>query len=568
MTITDAQSNTPRFKGKALPEGSGPVNILDVDYLHVKTADGGDLYLTKYGLPFIDNLHPDNWHEKSWFEQNREKLVGTSTVYKVPTRTVNGRNVNLVVKWCRVGEDVPMDTLTLNKFIEAEFNSPYEEFSLLLEMRDHSYPRVIRTHRPLGIYVPAQRMKLWQTGRSTTKIAQKKAKHRDVELDIYRQYILIYEWIEGVSAVEAYHRLIPDREARRQELEKLTYRVIDELAGKGYRVLDMKPEHIIVRFRPDGTLLKRHDGRLRYALVDFELLDRTPEYEKEVKARRRASYLTRQRDRFHAPREKKFPEHLRPATIMGVDYVYGHTESTQGSLWVVGNDPGLFDYFQPERWRRTKRQKISQTNEVYYTKTKDNIHLVWKVSKVGEMPDFDTNDERGRRIVEFGYNSPFEEFALAAEFIRRGIPGVYPRAVYMTGQESGADDYIADGRRYESHIQILGPEGEPVLRADHLYITIWGYWNGLDELLATRDGEYVKGINLLEASAKGAVGEEVFKDLLRRQGGRLEAAGFEDLNLKADHLLLSLMPSGDYVRDAEALPEVRHCNFELMKRRK
>ena len=184
------------------------------------------------------------------------------------------------------------------------------------------------------------------------------------------------------------------------------------------------------------------------------------------------------------------------------------------------------------------------------------------------MPDFDTNDERGRRIVEFGYNSPFEEFALAAEFIRRGIPGVYPRAVYMTGQESGADDYIADGRRYESHIQILGPEGEPVLRADHLYITVWGYWNGLDELLATRDGEYVKGINLLEASAKGAVGEDVFKELLRRQGGRLETAGFEDLNLKADHLLLSLMPSGDYVRDAEALPEVRHCNFELMKRRK
>ena len=44
--------------------------------------------------------------------------------------------------------------------------------------------------------------------------------------------------------MEAYHRLIPDREARRQELEKLTYKVIDELAGKGYRVLDMKPEHI------------------------------------------------------------------------------------------------------------------------------------------------------------------------------------------------------------------------------------------------------------------------------------------------------------------------------------
>ena len=565
--MDDAQSNNRPPDGKSRPGGSGAVNILDVEYLHVKTGDGGDLYLTKYGLPFLENLLPDNWLEKTWFEQNREKLVGTSTVYRVPTRTVNGRNINLVVKWCRVGEDVPLDTLTLNKFIEAEFNSPYEEFSLLLEMREQSFPQVVRTHRPLGIYVPAQRMKLWQTGRSTTKIAQKKAKHRDVELDIYRQYILIYEWIDGVSAVEAYHRLVPNRDARCQELEKLTYQVINELAGKGYRVLDMKPEHIIVRFRPDGSLLKKRDGRLRYALVDFELLDRTPEYEEVVKARRRASYLTRQRDRFRAPPDKKFPEHLRPERIMGVDYVYGHTESTQGSLWVVGNDPALFDYFQPERWRRTKRQKLSQSNEVYYTKTKDNIHLVWKVSRVGEQPDFDAGDERGRRIVEFGYNSPFEEFALAMEFSRRGIPGVYPRAIYMTGQESGADDYIADGRRYESHIQILGPEGDPVLKADHLYITVWGYWNGLDELLATRDGEYVKGVNLLEASAKGSVGEEVFGRLVRNHAERLAVAGFEDLNLKADHLLLSLASSGDFVRDADALPEVRQCNFELMKRR-
>ena len=48
-----------------------------------------------------------------------------------------------------------------------------------------------------------------------------------------------------------------------------------------------------------------------------------------------------------------FPEHLHAMRIFGVDYVYGDTASTGGKLWVVGHDPLLFDYFLPERWRRT-----------------------------------------------------------------------------------------------------------------------------------------------------------------------------------------------------------------------
>ena len=74
--------------------------------------------------------------------------------------------------------------------------------------------RAILTHRPLAIYVRGERLKLWQTGRSESKIAQKKAKHRDVELDICRQYILIYEWIKGASAVTFGHTVLArDRQA-------------------------------------------------------------------------------------------------------------------------------------------------------------------------------------------------------------------------------------------------------------------------------------------------------------------------------------------------------------------
>ena len=82
-----------------------------------------------------------------------KRLEGTSIVYKVPTRVVDGTALNLVVKWSRVGEVVPMDTLTINKFIHAEFNSPFEEFSLLTELRKAaSGPAGIRIHtqRPIG----------------------------------------------------------------------------------------------------------------------------------------------------------------------------------------------------------------------------------------------------------------------------------------------------------------------------------------------------------------------------------------------------------------------------------
>ncbi|MDY0164916.1 MAG: hypothetical protein RBS80_00145 [Thermoguttaceae bacterium] len=53
----------------------------------------------------------------------------------------------------------------------------------------------------------------------------------------------------------------------------LVVEVIQDLAAKGFRILDIKPAHIILRQRRDGRLLTRH-GRLVYALVDFELLQR------------------------------------------------------------------------------------------------------------------------------------------------------------------------------------------------------------------------------------------------------------------------------------------------------
>ena len=142
-------------QGPASPQPLGRPDhkvLLNVEYDHYKLPDGADLYVTRYGRPFLRHLAPARWYEKEWFRKSREKLCGTSRVYKVRTKPdAGGDSKALVVKWCRVGETVPVDTFTLNKFIEAEFNSPYEEFSLLMEMRERTRPGVIRTHKPLAI---------------------------------------------------------------------------------------------------------------------------------------------------------------------------------------------------------------------------------------------------------------------------------------------------------------------------------------------------------------------------------------------------------------------------------
>jgi len=174
--------------------------------------------------------------------------------------------------------------------------------------------------------------------------------------------------------------------------------------------------------KPHGGL-EEQDGKVHYRVVDFELLQRTPEYDTVVKSRHRGEYLLLQRDRF-APEGVQFPEHLQPAKLLNVDYVHGHAESTGGLLWVVGRDPRLFDYFLPERWRKTPRMQLSKSNQIYYTQSKDNIHLVWRVSRVGEEPLIKPDQRNADAIRRYGYNSPFEavSFALELQRVERKSP--------------------------------------------------------------------------------------------------------------------------------------------------
>jgi hypothetical protein len=169
---------------------------------------------------------------------------------------------------------------------EQAVNDPFQEFGLLEELRTSRYGPAglrIRTKRPLAIYSPGKRYEPWQLGRTADRFQRHQLDLTDdqgaqpddkaVELSIDRQYVYLFQWVRGVDA----GTLVRAGALSEQEAAAVVANVDEDLAAKGFRVLDTKPGHVILRKRPDGRLLTR-GGRFVYALVDFELLQRTEEY--------------------------------------------------------------------------------------------------------------------------------------------------------------------------------------------------------------------------------------------------------------------------------------------------
>jgi hypothetical protein len=538
------------------------ITVLGVAYLHLRMGDGSDLYVTQYGLPFIGHLLPHNyWTDKKWFSEHSVKLPGTSAVYKVSTKEIGGRSKDIVLKWNRMGQDIPGET-EASELSTAEFNSPFEEFSLVAELWNTRCESANRfsIHKPLAIYVPRKYVEMDSLGRKRYRIEEIQRSHEEVMLDPNRNYAVLYEWMEGLDTAQACREGIIDETILRELLVGSN----EELARRGFRVNDNKPHHIIVRPAGDGTLVTDADANTLCGLIDFELLERTPQHEEAVRGSRRKSYLMKQARRFES--KDRLPPGLTPVTIMGVDYVFGQVESTGGALWVVGKDPVLFEYFLPEKWREASKTKLSVLNKVYETITKDSIHLVWRVSRVGEIPDVDPYLENERRILDHGYNSPFEEFSFNIELAGNGIATTYPRAIYQSGHKSEKPAQPPDISRYESHDPLKTPDGHPVLGTHHDYMTLWGYWNGPDELLARKDEMYYQGIDALRAYRDGLISQEVYFRTMESKRKRLRRLGIEDLELRGNHLLLSIDRSGRLVMGPHDLPAPRICNFELLRR--
>jgi hypothetical protein len=436
----------------------------------------------------------------------------------------------------------------------------------------------IRVQRPLAIYVPPQKMQLWQSGRSRSRINRIRARHPSIDLDILKQYKLVYEWIRGKNLIELFEHIKLELPDIVHHLKAMQKKAFDDLSIKGYHMADMKPEHVILdeedcdRIEEAGGNGDPDAGRKqvemvyhlltggKYSVIDYELLFRTPEHEDRVKASRRHSYLDDMRDRMNpAP----LPPHLSRTEVLGVPYIFGHAESTGGRMWVVGRNARLFDYFLPERWRKTPSLSLSEDNEVYYTVTKDNIHLVWETSRVGEFPtDRKYNAAENEKIRRYGINSPFEEFAIAQALNEQGIHAVYVRAIYTTG--SFKIEVSVDPRKYQSHADIFDNDGNPVLDVQHNYITIRGFYNGTDEWVSEHGDELLTPVDLAKAVRKKIITDAQSLAFLEMTVARLRGAGYDGTLLKANDLLLSLDAKGEIVKDKSGEPDIVICNFEVI----
>jgi len=497
---------------------------MGVDYIHTVTETCGDLYLTSEGFAHAEHLQPDNWYDLEWFRKHREVLEGTGAVYASPSKPIDGECLVLVVKFSRVGQKVPIETKVIRDLLLCEFNGPFEEFALVEELR-HSRrgPEglAVKTQIPLAIYVPPDEWQPSQTGRFQWRIANKVAKH------------------PGIA--------------------------IDEAAVKGFQVLDMKPVHVIVQAADRDQLIKLGD-HVEFGMVDFELLERTREYEREILKDRYRWYQRRRQEMKLAvvngsSEAKPLPNHLRAARIFGVDFLYGHCESTAGVLWVVGRDPDLFNYYLPERWRTTAQIRLFENHETYLTTSKDAVRLVWKVSRVGEYPEAAAYGPEGFQLLAQGFNSPFEEIGLAYWLRRNGVRTILPRAIYRTGHKSQLKESLFDPSRYQSHEELKSPDGEPILETGRNYVTLWDQWDDPVHLDDETEATVYRSINAAEAVERGMLTDEESFDLVVSVRDRMDELGVEGPRLAPEHLLLSIGPDQELVRTEEGSPDFRLCNL-------
>ncbi len=298
VTASWAIEHLPDLVGT--PFGEMPIGlrreVYGVPYVQLEDTTGGRLWVTCHGWHLLQYLDPANWYFGGQYSRRGQRLSeGSGAVYRVSHPKPQGRSVDLVVKFSRMAQEVSLQMASScpgnpsDEVVEtAAFNDPFQEFGLLEELRGSTFgPSQLRilTKRPLAIYSPARTYEPWQLGRSEDRFrphrhelakdqASRKSGFAAVELSIQRQYVCLFHWVHGDDAQQLQRRgvISPD------ELTSLVTSVVNDLSAKGFRVLDTKPNHIILRHRAGKTLLRR-GGRTAFAIVDFELLQRTEEYE-------------------------------------------------------------------------------------------------------------------------------------------------------------------------------------------------------------------------------------------------------------------------------------------------
>lgn len=255
-----------------------------VEYAVLRLPEGDELYLSRFGWPWREHLLPARWYEGGGYYKRGTRLTrSTGTVYRVTT-TVRGRPLETVAKISRLAQHVPegemMPLPPGTPF--AAFASPFEEFGAVLRFRRSRLGPPILTKRPLAILCPARTFRPWELGRDESWLGWHAARleqdQRDggcgqrLRLHPLRDYLAIFQWIDGLTLLDLRARGIVND----ADIKEIMLVVIAELDRHRFRVLDHKPDHVIVRPRRDGKLPVR-GGRLVYALADYELLVPIPD---------------------------------------------------------------------------------------------------------------------------------------------------------------------------------------------------------------------------------------------------------------------------------------------------
>lgn len=276
----------------ATPPDSSPIrvkkaNAYGVDYQWISVENSGDLFVTQPGEPWLDWLHPESWYDHDRYRlDGQRQSAGIGTVYRVAVYR-NHRLLNLVVKFSRLGQKTlhytascPPDGMSCSSLAALHINNPFEEFGLLFQLRRRASLRgatSLLTKRPLAIFSPERRWPPDQLDRSSWRFERcRESLARDqrnisgdsrIDLDISREYILIFQWVTGENAWDLHCQGVLTHE----QVNEITLRVQNDLAQASFRVPDHKPQHIILRRKKDGLLSYR--GKPAYALVDFEMLE-------------------------------------------------------------------------------------------------------------------------------------------------------------------------------------------------------------------------------------------------------------------------------------------------------
>lgn len=260
--------------------------VFGVEYVHLKGRQQGDMYFTPHGWRVAESLLPEQWFVGKKFSRVGKALAGaTGAVYRVPVPHPGRKDFALVIKFSRVCQTVGITDvdprlqfshLHIDRIKSARFLSPFEEFGNLYKLR-RSAGLEIPTKAPLAIYSPPTRYLDWQLGRephlksnhSRRLLASQEGLPPEQRLDYdwERLYILIYRWLNGVDAEQAYHASVITEE----RMIELGLAARAALEKNGWEVYDHKPRHVIVRKTRRKGRAASSDG-LIWGLIDYELL--------------------------------------------------------------------------------------------------------------------------------------------------------------------------------------------------------------------------------------------------------------------------------------------------------